>query len=154
YIEFIENSSELNILSSFPQLTGRAKSIGYSISKVVFRGYFAHEKLQKLHDGAIEQKIEFEVLAHKLELERSAAEHQLEMEMKEEEMNCSKWLTDSRDILQAKMFRDKQQLEFYNDLHSLSVDLNMYTKTLSGKPERVTRILAAGKAANLHLHHS
>ena len=61
YIEFIEHSVELNNLSSFPQLTERSKSIGYNVSKVVFRGYFAHDKLQKLHDGAIELRTKLKI---------------------------------------------------------------------------------------------
>ena len=61
YIEFIEHSSELNDLDSFPQLTERSKSIGYSVSKVVFRGYFAYDKLQKLHDGAIEVRTKLKI---------------------------------------------------------------------------------------------
>ena len=61
YIEFIEHSVELNDLSSFPQLTERSKSIGYNVSKVVFRGYFAHDKLQKLHDGAIELRTKLKI---------------------------------------------------------------------------------------------
>ena len=61
YIEFIEHSVELNDLASFPQLTERSKSIGYSVSKVVFRGYLAHDKLQKLHDGAIEVRTKLKI---------------------------------------------------------------------------------------------
>lgn len=57
----MEHSSDMNNLSSFPQLTERAKSIGYNISKVVFRGYFAHEKLQKLHDSAIEVRTKLKI---------------------------------------------------------------------------------------------
>ena len=55
-MEFIETASELNDLLKYPQLTERCKSIGYSVSKVVFRGYFAHDKLQKMHDMMIKRR--------------------------------------------------------------------------------------------------
>lgn len=80
YIEFIEHSSELNNLSSFPQLTGRAKSIGYNISKVVFRGYFAHDKLQKLHDGAIEVRTRLKIAYESEEQEQRMTDLKLKNE--------------------------------------------------------------------------
>ncbi len=53
---FIEQSSQLNDLHEYPQLLERCKAIGFVVSKVVFRGYFAHDKLQKLHDTAIDKR--------------------------------------------------------------------------------------------------
>ena len=52
YEEFIENSGHLNDLHNYPQLQERSKRIGYEISKVVFRGYHASDKLQvRCHQG-------------------------------------------------------------------------------------------------------
>lgn len=61
YLEFIEKSSKLNELDNYPQLTSCAKRIGYEVSKVVFRGYFASEKLQKMHDSAIEKRTQLKI---------------------------------------------------------------------------------------------
>ncbi len=55
-MEFIEKSGELNDLRNYPQLTERCKMIGYEISKVVFRGYFASPVLQSMHDNAIKAR--------------------------------------------------------------------------------------------------
>ena len=52
-MEFIENSGKLNELEHYPQLKERCKLIGYEVSKVVFRGYYAAPKLQAMHDNAI-----------------------------------------------------------------------------------------------------
>ena len=52
-MEFIENSGELNDLKNYPQLQERCKTIGYDVSKAVFRGYYAAPKLQETHDSAI-----------------------------------------------------------------------------------------------------
>ncbi|MFQ3241837.1 MAG: hypothetical protein ACI9JZ_001526 [Lentimonas sp.] len=38
------------------QLLERAQRIGYEINKVVYRGYVANDKLQAMHDQAIEAR--------------------------------------------------------------------------------------------------
>merc|ERR1712187_727094 len=54
--EFKAATDNLNDLSSYPQLTSRAKGIGFEATKVVFRGYGAPQRLQKMHDDAIERR--------------------------------------------------------------------------------------------------
>lgn len=63
YTEFIEKSNQLNDLENYPQLLERCKLIGYSVSKVVFRGYQASKALQEMHDNAIKirTKLKMEV---------------------------------------------------------------------------------------------
>ncbi len=56
YMDFIENSYRLNELAQYPRLTERAKKIGFEITKVVFRGYFASTKLQAMHDTSIKAR--------------------------------------------------------------------------------------------------
>ncbi|KAK6195405.1 hypothetical protein SNE40_000843 [Patella caerulea] len=93
YMSFINQSDALNELNSYPQLLERCKAIGYSVTKVVFRGYFTHDRLQKMHDWAIERrtnlKIEFEKegqqqdmvdLNLKNEMERMKQEQKMELE--------------------------------------------------------------------------
>ena len=65
YMEFMEKSGELNDLKNYPQLKERCKAIGYEVSKVVFRGYYAAPKLQETHDSAIaaRTRIKIEVSA-------------------------------------------------------------------------------------------
>ena len=53
YEQFLENSSRLSQMESFPQLVSQAESIGYTINNVVFRGLKLGEVLQKIHDEAI-----------------------------------------------------------------------------------------------------
>merc|ERR1712008_390820 len=91
--EFKASTDNLNSLSSYSQLTSRAKSIGFEVTRVVFRGYGAPQRLQKMHDDAIErrtklaleredeglrkrQKMEKETKAHERELQREAYEAQ------------------------------------------------------------------------------
>lgn len=54
--DFKAASQKLNDLDVYQQLTSRAKGIGFEITKVVFRGYGAPARLQKMHDDAIERR--------------------------------------------------------------------------------------------------
>jgi len=56
YETFLNETYKLNELSTFSQLTSRATHIGYTMSKVVFRGFQAGEKLQAMHDNAIQER--------------------------------------------------------------------------------------------------
>merc|ERR1712228_1061994 len=71
--DFKASSDNLNNISYYPQLTSRAKGIGYSVTKVVFRGYGAPQRLQKMHDDAIEKRT-------KLVLERETEEQEQQLE--------------------------------------------------------------------------
>lgn len=101
---FKQSTEKLNDLETYGQLTARADQAGYHINKVVYRGYGAPERLQKMHDQAIESRTRLqleratETQAQELEdfkLERdiaraartredgrSSLEHELEMERK------------------------------------------------------------------------
>jgi hypothetical protein len=63
-MDFIDKSSKLNDLSTYAKLVERAEKIGYEITKVVFRGYFASPRLQQMHDTSINArtKLKLEVL--------------------------------------------------------------------------------------------
>ena len=54
--ELKRDTELLSELSSYGNLTTRATGIGYRISKVVYRGYEAGDRLQAMHDEAIESR--------------------------------------------------------------------------------------------------
>merc|ERR1712057_109383 len=96
--EFKAASDRLNDLSVYQQLTSRARGIGFEVTKVVFRGYGAPQRLHKMHDDAIERRTklalerenedqEQELLDMKLEHEeeRLRRRRQMEMDTKEHE---------------------------------------------------------------------
>lgn len=68
---FKGKTDALNRLETYPQLVQRAQKIGYQINKVVYRGYYASDKLQAMHDGAIECRTRLHLEA---ETERQAQE--------------------------------------------------------------------------------
>jgi len=96
YEEFVENTSQMNELSTFKQLTSRSLNIGYRINKVVFRGFHSSDALQSMHDKAIHERtrlrLEADTEDHRQrtldlqlakEEERSAKERELEKEKEE-----------------------------------------------------------------------
>ena len=88
---FKTRTDALNQIETYGQLTQRAEKIGYRVTKVVYRGYYASDKLQAMHDNAIEcrtrllleadterQAQELADLKLKRELERAATRQQME----------------------------------------------------------------------------
>jgi hypothetical protein len=70
---FKQNTSRLNDLDAYGQLINRAAQCGYRINKVVYRGYGAPDRLQAMHDQAIEART-------KLQLERATEQQAQELE--------------------------------------------------------------------------
>jgi hypothetical protein len=66
-----EETNALNDLEQYKNLTGRAERIGYRVNKVVYRGYVASDKLQAMHDSAIEARTRLKLES---ETERQAQE--------------------------------------------------------------------------------
>jgi hypothetical protein len=70
---FKRNTARLNELETYQQLTNRAAQCGYRINKVVYRGYGAAERLQQMHDQAIEART-------RLQLERATEQQTQDLE--------------------------------------------------------------------------
>jgi hypothetical protein len=70
---FKRNTSRLNELETYQQLTGRAGQCGYRINKVVYRGYGAADALQQMHDQAIQART-------RLQLDRATEQQAQELE--------------------------------------------------------------------------
>ena len=70
---FKHNTDKLNELETYRQLAVRASQCGYRINKVVYRGYGAPERLQQMHDQAIEART-------KLQLERATEQQAQDLE--------------------------------------------------------------------------
>jgi len=69
--QFKQQTEKLNDLAAYGNLTARAARIGYKINKVVYRGYLAGDKLQAMHDDAIQARTRLKLEA---ETERQAQE--------------------------------------------------------------------------------
>jgi len=76
YETFLNETHKLNDLATFAQLVGRAEHIGYKMDKVVFRGFQAGEKLQAMHDNAIQERTRLRLL------EETQAQEQRAMDLR------------------------------------------------------------------------
>jgi len=86
YEEFVENTSMMNDISTYKQLTNRSLNIGYKISKVVFRGFHSSDALQNMHDKAIHERT-------RLRLEADTEDHRqrtLDLQLEKEEERSAK----------------------------------------------------------------
>jgi len=96
YEEFVENTSQMNELSTFKQLTTRSLNIGYRINKVVFRGFHSSDALQSMHDKAIHERT-------RLRLEADTEDHRqktLDIQLLKEE---------ERSIKERELEREKEE---------------------------------------------
>lgn len=71
--QFKKDTGKLNEIEAYGQLTVRAAQNGYRINKVVYRGYGAPDRLQAMHDQAIEART-------RLQLERATEQQAQELE--------------------------------------------------------------------------
>eukprot|EP00931_Biecheleriopsis_adriatica_P105690 TRINITY_DN80235_c0_g1_i1.p1 TRINITY_DN80235_c0_g1~~TRINITY_DN80235_c0_g1_i1.p1 ORF type:complete len:487 (+),score=102.24 TRINITY_DN80235_c0_g1_i1:62-1462(+) len=164
--DFKASTDNLNNLSFYPQLTSRAKGIGFEVTKVVFRGYGAPSRLQKMHDDAIErrtklaldrenedqeQKMQDMKLAR--EEERLRKRQQMEKETKAHERELQRAAHEAQ---QQEILSDRQsQLEH---LANMKTSLGLSSEQLAsyllaseqGPPAKVIQIQGAPKDGSLH----
>ena len=82
YETFLNETHKLNDLRTFSQLTQRAEQIGYKMSKVVFRGFQAGDKLQAMHDSAIQERTRLRLKEETIEQEQRAEDLRLNAEQR------------------------------------------------------------------------
>ena len=116
YEEFVENTSQMNELSTFKQLTSRSLNIGYRINKVVFRGFHSSDALQSMHAKAIHERT-------RLRLEADTEDHRqktLDIQLLKEE---------ERSIKERELEREKDEhkrsMEREKHAEKLRLDANM-----------------------------
>jgi hypothetical protein len=114
--EFKEATNGLNELQQYGNLVGRAERIGYRINKVVYRGYVASQKLQSMHDAAIEARTALKLEA---ETERQAQELADLKLLRESERDVRR-----RDMQRAQTEHDQhlQQLQHDGELRRKEAD--------------------------------
>lgn len=112
--EFKESTNKLNELTEYANLLGRADRIGYQISKVVYRGYVASNKLQAMHDDAIEQRTSLKLESETERQAQELADLKLERESEREEIR--------REMQQAHAEHEQSLLRVQHDGDSERLD--------------------------------
>lgn len=113
YLEFIEQAGELNDLNHFPRLVERCRDIGYTVTKVVFRGYHAHDKLQRMHDSAIAQRTELKLSYEKEEQEQALVDSKLNADLNRMEQEQK---------MEREALQNQQEMEKAKLIHTLQLE--------------------------------
>lgn len=177
YAEFVEQTAEMNKLSTFSQLTTRVAEIGYTVNKVVFRGFHANDALQRMHDSAIQERTRLRLEAdtedhrqarldlqlakeeerntREQELERERAEHRHRMEEAEHRLKLDRQKESDQERLAMKRAEMMLELERIQKIVELGVDASAVLVAETGKADRTLRLesaLGSSAPVNLHLH--
>ncbi|CAI8029915.1 hypothetical protein GBAR_LOCUS16979 [Geodia barretti] len=129
YEVFLQDTAYLGALESYPQLTSRAERIGYRISKVVYRGYQAPQRLQATHDEAIQSRVHLKLMSEseeqtqaleefklRREKERIKLKHEMEQKLQDHTQEMQKltqdWvLEEERLVYQSALKLEAEELE-------------------------------------------
>ncbi|KAK7499296.1 hypothetical protein BaRGS_00009556 [Batillaria attramentaria] len=145
YLEFIEQAGELNDLQHFPRLLERSHDIGYKVSKVVFRGYHAHDKLQRMHDTAIAKRTDLKLTFEKEEREQALIDSQLHSEMNRMEQEQK---------MEMAALEHKQRLEREQVTHQLTMEKQKHQQSqLKEQQEHEAHLRAKKWADKQRLSH-
>jgi len=71
----LKDSEQLNRIETYHQINTRISSLGYELSKVIYRGYDASKALQRMHEKAYRLQCKQQRTTQELELERQKVEH-------------------------------------------------------------------------------
>ena len=111
YETFLNETSKLNQLSSFGQLVARADQIGYRITKVVFRGFQAGEKLQNMHDNAIQERTRLRLKEETQTQEQRVMDMTVDAERKRATKEAELEAERTRQAMEIALMKQKAQFE-------------------------------------------
>ncbi|MEM6886263.1 MAG: hypothetical protein AAF571_14660, partial [Verrucomicrobiota bacterium] len=109
--QFKAETDALNDLAHYKQLVQRAEGIGYKINKVVYRGYYASEKLQAMHDDAIECRTGLRLEAETERQAQELADMKLKCEQERSERQRKLEETSTRHQIHLKELEEQTALD-------------------------------------------
>eukprot|EP00657_Telonema_sp_P-1_P010359 TRINITY_DN4767_c0_g1_i1.p1 TRINITY_DN4767_c0_g1~~TRINITY_DN4767_c0_g1_i1.p1 ORF type:complete len:286 (-),score=108.32 TRINITY_DN4767_c0_g1_i1:116-973(-) len=171
---FLQQTSALNELHSYPVLQQRAQAVGFVIDKVVFRGYKASEHLQHVYDDAIQYRAKMRLEAEanqqreaaedlKLSKRMERAQHEREIQLAEqnhkleiaelEHQHTLRVEKERSDVqAEAKRVAMVEELEYLDHIEALqAVDLTKVIVSRNQKDAHVLRVEDASCTPHLHL---
>jgi hypothetical protein len=119
---FKTKTEALNKLETYVQLMQRAEKIGYCISKVVYRGYYASEKLQSMHDNAIECRTKLRLEAETEQQEQELADLKLAREQERAIRQQEMKETENQHHLRLKQMNNEADLKHNEAIHKQELE--------------------------------
>ncbi|XP_071950449.1 uncharacterized protein [Antedon mediterranea] len=132
YEEFNTKCGELNKVESYPELMERSKLIGYTVSKVVFRGYHANAALEQLHHKSVETRTRLKLMMETEEQEQSLTDMKLKSEISQSTL---------KQQLEIGTLKHTQELELQSRNYELEVAKKAHhDKVQQHKEEEMAKI--------------
>jgi len=144
YEEFVNRTGELNELEKYKTLTTRSERIGYTVNKVVFRGFNSSSALQNMHDKAIQERTALRLNAdtesqkqHNLDmvLAKEAERAQLQRKLQRDTEDHKMQIEMAKQEHDVRMERAKQDsnlaMEQMNHEHSLRMGMSQHEQTMA-----------------------
>jgi len=180
--EFRAGTDRLNRLATYPTLTAAAMRVGFKVTRVVFRGYEASDKLQQMHDTAIEERTGMRLTQEKEAQEqqlmdfrqdkqqrRTAKEREEEELTKQHEVAMTELIDDARlranekeheqrvaltsQTDDAKLMSRTKEMRTFEHHYEVLANLGVdLTKHLGQKADRIIRLEGSGISTPPQLH--
>eukprot|EP01094_Clydonella_sp_ATCC50884_P026292 TRINITY_DN716_c1_g1_i7.p2 TRINITY_DN716_c1_g1~~TRINITY_DN716_c1_g1_i7.p2 ORF type:complete len:294 (+),score=87.67 TRINITY_DN716_c1_g1_i7:837-1718(+) len=151
--QFKNDPELLNQLPTYQHLCNRASGIGYTVNKVVFRGYGASDTLQTMHDSAIESRTRMKLEREMAEREQSLQDYTLEKEMARAEAEGRQEEDRARIKIRLNQMEEEMRLEM-KEKQEAAATKAMYErdhskrlvnqKTLEDKSQYLARLVEMG----------
>merc|ERR1719473_256961 len=118
YETFLQETTELSRVATFPILQSRMQQTGNALLKVVYRGYGASDSLQQMHDEAISRRtrLRLEADAAKEEQEKRAMELRARQSRSAQEQELEK--AQHAHKLQVQALQAEQQRKLADEEHA------------------------------------
>lgn len=140
---FKQNTDKLNDLATYKQLTARADQCGYHIDKVVYRGYGATARLQKMHDEAIESRTRLQLQRATEQQAQELADFQLERDLErnatrrqDERQNIEHEIQIADQRQQAQLQAQRNQREFVRQQARADAEFDQHKKEAAKEAQR------------------
>lgn len=141
--EFKQKSEQLNELVAYTNLVQRAETIGYRISKVVYRGYLAGKKLQTMHDEAIERRTQLHLEAETERQSQELADLKLEREAERAQTKREMEQTYVEHTNRLKRMRHDEALRQRRERHQARLEAKRQTDELDLEHRRARQTMQA-----------
>ncbi|GFO33634.1 type ii secretion system (t2ss), protein e, n-terminal domain, partial [Plakobranchus ocellatus] len=141
YQQFVEKTSLLSSLETYPQLVHRAESIGFTVEKVVFRGYHASDQLQEMQNNAIETRTKLRLMREIEDQEQKLAALKLDRQQQRSSIQQE---------MALKRQAHKQKLEELKQQHKLEMDEMVLAQQLELESQEYQARLESQKAEDSH----
>ncbi|KAK0069330.1 hypothetical protein Bpfe_001512 [Biomphalaria pfeifferi] len=154
YQQFIEKTSQLSSLDTYPHLQQRAERIGFKIEKVVFRGYHASDQLQEMQNTAIESHTQLRLQREIEEQEQKLVNFKLNQMQKrsiiQQSMQLKRQLHQQKIAeLTQKHLLEKEKLTLNHKLALSSMETKVNAEIKEAEDSQMIVQLANLSAANI-----